>query len=52
MNSYTNTKIFTSTHIRVSISLVDVQLYLYQVLTKKSYYCIIKKLTHIIVCIF
>ena len=41
MNTYTITKIFISTHILVSISLVYVQIYLYQVLTNNNYYCII-----------
>ena len=51
MNSYTNNKICLSTHIRVNISLVYVQIYLYQVFKKNSYYCIIKTPTHIIVII-
>ena len=41
MNSYTNTKVCISTHKRVSISLVYVQKYLYQILININYYCII-----------
>ena len=51
MNSNTNNKICLNTHILVSISLVYIQIYLYQVFKKNSYYCIIKIPTHIIVCI-
>ena len=51
MNSNTNNKICLSTHIRVNISLVYVQIYLYQVFKNNSYYCIIKTPTHIIVII-
>ena len=41
MNKYTNIKICISTHINVIISLVYIQIKLYQVLTNNEYYCII-----------
>ena len=41
MNSNTNNKFCLSTYIRVNISLVYVQIYLYQISKKNSYYCII-----------